>query len=282
MRAQEFWRKGTQGAHERSDGSVANARSWQQREPSRSPSRTPSRLAAPPLKVREMAAAAAAAASTAVYDLIKHRNGPLNIQLIVDNLQKHKVKKTMAQKAIDGLVANQKVVMKEFGKQKIYFLRQDNLEKPSEEELRDFKDKTAALKSALAKEKADVQALKSELARVKREKTEDGTCLGGRAPTRVTAIAIVSTPEVPDRAPNGRPDIAPSPLPPHQNSVRRSRRLTPRTRRKRASLRGSRRAPRAYPRPPSQRPARTCRRTWSFGRSGSAFSAMCGVKRRSR
>jgi len=109
----------------------------------------------------------------AVFDLLRERNAPLNVQLMVDNLQTKKVKKSQVEKSLDSLVSEGKVTRKEFGKQKIFFLAQAKLDKATPEEVGALKTKAADLKNEVAKEKEDAGAIRKELARLKTQLTEE-------------------------------------------------------------------------------------------------------------
>ncbi|QDZ21939.1 Tat binding protein 1-interacting protein [Chloropicon primus] len=109
----------------------------------------------------------------AVHDLLRERNAPFNVQLLVDNLQTKKVKKSQVEKALDALVSQKKVTRKEFGKTKIYFLTQENLEKASSEELAALNKKAADLKASVEAERQGLASMKKELAKLKTESTAE-------------------------------------------------------------------------------------------------------------
>ena len=108
----------------------------------------------------------------AVYQLLRERNAPLNVQLLVDNLQTQKIKKSQVEKALEKLVADGKVTKKEFGKSKLFFLAQAKLEKASPEELSAFKCVESELKSKINNEKQQVVAIKKELSQLKTQLTD--------------------------------------------------------------------------------------------------------------
>ena len=93
------------------------------------------------------------ASVAAVYEFLRDRNAPFNVQLLVDNLQTKKVKKSQVEKALATLVTEGKVTRKEFGKTKIYFLAQANLEKATTEELTSLKGRAAELKNDVSSER---------------------------------------------------------------------------------------------------------------------------------
>ena len=63
----------------------------------------------------------------AVYEFLRDRNAPFSVQLLVDNLQTKKVKKSQVERSLDALVSEGKVTRKEFGKTKIFFLAQEQV-----------------------------------------------------------------------------------------------------------------------------------------------------------
>ena len=112
------------------------------------------------------------ASVAAVYEFLRDRNAPFNVQLLVDNLQTKKVKKSQVEKALATLVTEGKVTRKEFGKTKIYFLAQANLEKATTEELTSLKGRAAELKNDVSSERQMLSSMqKAELtsAEIKKE-----------------------------------------------------------------------------------------------------------------
>jgi len=111
------------------------------------------------------------ASVAAVYEFLRDRNAPFNVQLLVDNLQTKKVKKSQVEKALATLVTEGKVTRKEFGKTKIYFLAQANLEKATTEELTSLKGRAAELKNDVSSERQMLSSMQKELAKLKTELT---------------------------------------------------------------------------------------------------------------
>ena len=109
----------------------------------------------------------------AVYELLRERNAPLNVQLLVDNLQTKKIKKSQVEKSLDSLVGDGKVTRKEFGKSKIYFLSQASLEKATNDELASLKSKADSLKGKIEGEKESISLIKKELSRLRTELTDE-------------------------------------------------------------------------------------------------------------
>jgi len=110
-----------------------------------------------------------------IYDYLQSNNRPYSIQNIIDNLH-GRVKKAITQKALDSLVASNKITLKEQGKtKKVYMLNQDGLEVLQPEELGALDREIAGLKQEKAalleeikeltanKEKASKQLSNEEL-----------------------------------------------------------------------------------------------------------------------
>lgn len=81
------------------------------------------------------------------------QNRPLNSQNVADALQKHGLKKTAVQKALDSLADGGQISFKEYGKQKIYLARQDQFDIPNNEELDRMKKENAKLQEELVHQK---------------------------------------------------------------------------------------------------------------------------------
>lgn len=87
-----------------------------------------------------------------VEDYVRNQNRPLNCQNAVDALQKYGIKKAVVQKSLDALVAEEVLTQKDYGKQKIYMLRQDNLPNLSPEETKELEEKVKKLQDTVKKE----------------------------------------------------------------------------------------------------------------------------------
>ncbi|KAK4529975.1 hypothetical protein CCYA_CCYA03G0832 [Cyanidiococcus yangmingshanensis] len=88
-----------------------------------------------------------------VYDFLAAQNRPFSLQNIVDSLaSRSELKKTALEKAISELVASEYVTCKEYGKTKLYLIRQQGIALPTAGE-------TAALDQRL-------ESLQEELGRV--------------------------------------------------------------------------------------------------------------------
>lgn len=74
-------------------------------------------------------------------------------------MQKHNLKKTAVQKALDTLADSGKISFKEYGKQKIYIARQDQFEIPNSEELNQMKEENAKLQEQINEQKRAVSEL---------------------------------------------------------------------------------------------------------------------------
>uniref|UniRef100_A0A7S3A8Q2 Homologous-pairing protein 2 homolog n=2 Tax=Rhodosorus marinus TaxID=101924 RepID=A0A7S3A8Q2_9RHOD len=70
-----------------------------------------------------------------VNAFLSARNRPFSLQQIVDGLQSKGLKKTACERALNVLVENGNVTLKEFGKAKIFLCRQDSIEIPDEQEM---------------------------------------------------------------------------------------------------------------------------------------------------
>ena len=81
------------------------------------------------------------------------QNRPVNSQIVADMLQKSGVKKTMAQKILDGAASSGLISFKDYGKQRIYLARQDQLQIPTPEELEAMKKGNEALISEVKSSK---------------------------------------------------------------------------------------------------------------------------------
>lgn len=94
-----------------------------------------------------------------VEDYVRNQNRPLNCQNAVDALQKYGIKKAVVQKSLDALVAEEVLTQKDYGKQKIYMLRQDNLPNLSPEETKELEEKVKKLQDTVKKESETVGKL---------------------------------------------------------------------------------------------------------------------------
>lgn len=91
-----------------------------------------------------------------VFDYFVAQNRPYNVTDVVSNLH-NEYKKSEIQKAIDTLVATEKLLEKENGKQKIYFVNQSHFPKVDEKELADMDEEIKKLNSVLASKKAELR-----------------------------------------------------------------------------------------------------------------------------
>eukprot|EP01086_Lenisia_limosa_P011346 TRINITY_DN37068_c0_g1_i1.p1 TRINITY_DN37068_c0_g1~~TRINITY_DN37068_c0_g1_i1.p1 ORF type:complete len:222 (+),score=61.52 TRINITY_DN37068_c0_g1_i1:46-711(+) len=97
----------------------------------------------------------------AVLDYLNTCNRPHSTQSLVDSMH-GKIKKTQMQKCLDSLVVDQKIILKEWGKSKIYACRQDQFPKVAPEQMASIDEtikKVAEEASRIAKE---VAVLKTE------------------------------------------------------------------------------------------------------------------------
>ena len=84
------------------------------------------------------------------------QNRPLNSQNVADALQKFNLKKAAIQKALDTLADSGRISFKEYGKQKIYLVRQDQFDIPNSEELNQMKEQNAKLQERLDEQKREI------------------------------------------------------------------------------------------------------------------------------
>ncbi|KAJ8902405.1 hypothetical protein NDN08_006810 [Rhodosorus marinus] len=90
-----------------------------------------------------------------VNEFLSAQNRPFSLQQIVDGLQSKGLKKTACERALNVLVENGNVTLKEFGKAKIFLCRQDSIEIPDEQEMMqmdaDITEKAEELKQLTSK-----------------------------------------------------------------------------------------------------------------------------------
>ncbi|XP_031492985.1 homologous-pairing protein 2 homolog isoform X2 [Nymphaea colorata] len=105
-----------------------------------------------------------------VLSFVNDQNRPLNSQNVADALQKHGLKKTAVQKALDSLADSGQISFKEYGKQKIYLARQDRFDILNNEELDRMKKENGKLQEELEQQKkaeteieAEIRVLQSNL-----------------------------------------------------------------------------------------------------------------------
>lgn len=98
-----------------------------------------------------------------VEEFVRNQNRPLNCQNAVDALQKYGIKKAVVQKSLDALVSEGTLTQKDYGKQKIYMLRQDNLPNLSPEETKELEEKVKKLQDTVKQESEVVGKLEQSL-----------------------------------------------------------------------------------------------------------------------
>jgi predicted transcriptional regulator len=96
-----------------------------------------------------------------IVTMTLQQNRPLNSQNVADALQKHNLKKTAVQKALDALADSGQISFKEYGKQKIYIARQDQFNIPNGEELEEMKKANAKLQEELVDQKKAISEVES-------------------------------------------------------------------------------------------------------------------------
>jgi len=105
-------------------------------------------------------------AEDTILDYLRSQNRPYNVNDIFNNLHKG-VAKPAAQKALDTLTAQGCVIEKSYGKQKIYFINQNNVAEVGQEELSSIDAKISALNDQYKDELRIVQEKEKELAMTK-------------------------------------------------------------------------------------------------------------------
>ncbi|ONI31359.1 hypothetical protein PRUPE_1G308500 [Prunus persica] len=98
-----------------------------------------------------------------VLRYLNEQNRPLNSQNVADALQKYNLKKAAIQKALDTLADNGKISFKEYGKQKVYLARQDQLDIPNSEELSRMKQENEKLQEQLGEQKRSISEVEGEI-----------------------------------------------------------------------------------------------------------------------
>ncbi|GMH15212.1 hypothetical protein Nepgr_017053 [Nepenthes gracilis] len=97
-----------------------------------------------------------------VLNFVNEQNRPLNSQNVADALQKYNLKKASVQKALDALSDSGRISFKEYGKQKIYIARQDQLEIPNNDELNSMKEENARLQQWLNEQRRAITEAEEE------------------------------------------------------------------------------------------------------------------------
>uniref|UniRef100_A0A061R3R7 Homologous-pairing protein 2 homolog n=1 Tax=Tetraselmis sp. GSL018 TaxID=582737 RepID=A0A061R3R7_9CHLO len=108
-------------------------------------------------------------AATVEQQVLKHMsdtNRPFSLQLLVDALQKFGLKKSQIQNALDRLIDRSEITFKEFGKSKLYFIKQDPKKVLSEEQLADMRQKLKELQEERASVEGEVAKLRAAQSRL--------------------------------------------------------------------------------------------------------------------
>lgn len=93
------------------------------------------------------------------------------VQNVADYLQKHKVPKSKVDKALVKLASSGVLTCKEFGKAKVYFIRQEELPTLTEEEIKDKIRENDGLKRQIEEKAAVVSKLQRECQKYVSRKT---------------------------------------------------------------------------------------------------------------
>uniref|UniRef100_A0A7S0YNC8 Homologous-pairing protein 2 homolog n=1 Tax=Polytomella parva TaxID=51329 RepID=A0A7S0YNC8_9CHLO len=104
-----------------------------------------------------------AAAEAAVLNLLQQQNKPFSLQNVVDLLAHAGFKKAQITKALDNLGESQRIIVKEFGKTKLFLPNQTQFSVLSKEEYDLKKNEIKELQEAYQKEAAELKDLEQEL-----------------------------------------------------------------------------------------------------------------------
>lgn len=139
-----------------------------------------------------------------VLEYVNAQNRPFNAQNIADALGRHGIKKGMAQKYLDSLASDGKILVKEAGKQKVYFAIQDaevmtpEEQKEAEATIKARTEELARVKGELERKHAKLRAM-AQMLTVKQMKaktaqlTNDNAALETKlGPLRAAGTAEVS------------------------------------------------------------------------------------------
>ena len=106
----------------------------------------------------------------AIAEYMEAQNRPYSVQNLIDNLQ-GRIKKTQTQRICDELVADKILVLKEYGKAKIYVINQDLYPDTSTEDLEKLDDQIKVRKEEMDKFQAQLKELQAEFKKITIEPT---------------------------------------------------------------------------------------------------------------
>ena len=106
----------------------------------------------------------------AIAEYMEAQNRPYSVQNLIDNLQ-GRIKKTQTQRICDELVADKILVLKEYGKAKIYVINQDLYPDTSTEDLEKLDDQIKVRKEEMDKFQAQLKELQAEFKKITVEPT---------------------------------------------------------------------------------------------------------------
>ncbi|GLC39525.1 Homologous-pairing protein 2 [Pleodorina starrii] len=116
---------------------------------------------------------AAQSAEVQIERIVREQNRPFGLQQLVDLGATTGLKKAQVSKAVDSLVADGKVLCKEFGKTKLFIPPQAGLKVLTKEEFESRKATVKELQQQCQKEAVECKQLESELAQLRSALSEE-------------------------------------------------------------------------------------------------------------
>ncbi|EFJ43662.1 hypothetical protein VOLCADRAFT_109964 [Volvox carteri f. nagariensis] len=116
---------------------------------------------------------AAQSAEGQIERIVREQNKPFGLQQLVDLGATTGLKKAQVSKAVDSLVAEGKILAKEFGKTKLFIPPQAGLKVLSKEEFESRKTAVRQLQQECQKEALECKQLESELAQLRSALSEE-------------------------------------------------------------------------------------------------------------
>ncbi|GFR44920.1 hypothetical protein Agub_g6006 [Astrephomene gubernaculifera] len=112
-------------------------------------------------------------AEAQIERIVRDQNRPFGLQQLVDLGATTGLKKAQVSKAVDALVAEGKIISKEFGKTKLFIPPQTGLKVLSKEEFDSKKASVKQLQEQCQKEATEVKQLEAELAQLRSALSEE-------------------------------------------------------------------------------------------------------------
>eukprot|EP00033_Pygsuia_biforma_P003494 GCRY01003824.1.p1 GENE.GCRY01003824.1~~GCRY01003824.1.p1 ORF type:complete len:211 (+),score=39.84 GCRY01003824.1:93-725(+) len=110
-----------------------------------------------------------------VLDFMRDVNRPHSVQSCVDAMC-GRIKKTACQRALEELTSQGTLIMKEWGKNKIFCIKQDEFPKVSDEELQELDDQLKELTESNTSLTAELKAISVEVSTAQNKMTLDEIC----------------------------------------------------------------------------------------------------------